>query len=385
MTVKGQEYAMFAASAGAHQATYAAAGRSSLAEAAGITGGARVSDLSEEGATVSWRTGSPTTTSVRVGSGPETLALTHTAADRTRTHRVTLGDLKPGQRYRFRVVSEDASGTVHVWPARNRPSASFRTRPADRTAPTLRGLRATSLPDGTAAVTWRTDERSTSRVRFGSDRSRLDRVGRDDTLTRRHRVVLTGLDAGRSYWLNASSTDRAGNSAEASRVVRLRTVGAGVADQTAAEFSTGTSTGRLAVSPADLGALTLRGPGTGTHTSAVVDSAQKVTWRRAVLRASLPAGSRVTLFARAGSRPVPDGSWSAWARADGPLRLAGRYLQYRVVLSATGAEVPSVGGIGFTHTGGRDHAPGEAITGREVGSQLQDLVEDWWAILGSNQ
>ena len=126
-----------------------------------------------------------------------------------------------------------------------------------------------------------------------------------------------------------------------------------MASQGATEFRTGRSSGALYVSSKGLGALTLRGPGSGTHVSAVIDTAQKVAWRRAVVLANEPPGSRVAVFVRTGGSALPDGTWSAWTRASGPLGLSGRYLQYRVELSASTAAVPSVTAVGFTNSGTR--------------------------------
>jgi hypothetical protein len=301
-------------------------------------------------------------------------------ADRTREHRVTVEGLKPGRTYSYRVVSQDATGRIRTWPAAGKPPATFTTLAADRRAPTLRGLRVSSLPDGTATITWSTDEPSASTVWFGTSRTRLDHRRVDGTSTRAHRVVLTGLEPGRVYWLRADSSDRSGNRASTGPAVRFSTVGSGVANQTAGQFRTGRSTGRLFVSSAGSGALTLRGPGSGTHTSAVIDSQQKVAWRRAVVVAKAPPGSQVAVFVRTGNTARPDGTWSAWKRATGPLGLSGRYLQYRVELSASTAAVPSVSGVGFTNTGTRHteselpSAADRAVDPRRVWSAIMSAI-----------
>jgi hypothetical protein len=347
MTVKGQQYAMFSASAGTYQATYAVAG------GAPSMSPAQSSGLTDDAVTLAWRTGEPATTSLLLGTSPRALATSETVAERTQTHRITTDGLRPDQRYFYRIVSRDSSGDVRVWPARDKAPAMFTTRRADTKAPRIHGVRALSLPDGTATVTWSTDEPSASIVRFGTSRTRLDSHRIDGTATRRHAVVLTGLEPGQVYWLRAGSTDPSGNKSSARRTVRLRTVGGGVASQTATEFRTGRSSGAMYVSSAGFGALTLRGPGAGTHVSAVIDTVQKVAWGQAVVHASVPSGSRLAVYARTGSTPVPNGTWSAWTRTrtGAPLRLAGRYLQYRVELSASTADVPSVTAVGFTNSG----------------------------------
>jgi hypothetical protein len=220
MTVKGQEYAMFAASGGTYQATYGAAARQSMTAA-------RTSERTSSGISVAWRTGAPASTVVRVGASAGDLSPATVRADRTRTHRASVDGLRPGRTYFYRVVSRDAAGAVRTWPARGEPPARFTTRKADRTAPTIRGVRAISRRDGTTMVTWSTDEASTSRVWFGRSPTRLDHSRVDGAATRRHRVLLTGLDPGRRYWLRAESTDPSGNTTTTRQVVRLRTVRTG--------------------------------------------------------------------------------------------------------------------------------------------------------------
>ena len=106
----------------------------------------------------------------------------------------------------------------------------------------------------------------------------------------------------------------------------------------------------------------------------LVDHAvQKVDWRRGVVRATTPKGSRVTVLVRAGSSHRPDRTWSAWQRADRPLGIAGRYLQYRVVLSASTSAVPSVSAVGFTHTG-TAHSEGEHPGTRDVADALRAVL-----------
>jgi hypothetical protein len=56
-------------------------------------------------------------------------------------------------------------------PQRAGAASAFAAR--DTRPPTVRAVRVLPLPDGTATVTWKTGERSDSRVRFGTRRGRL--------------------------------------------------------------------------------------------------------------------------------------------------------------------------------------------------------------------
>ncbi|WP_426244008.1 DUF4082 domain-containing protein [Nocardioides sp. LHG3406-4] len=344
MTVKGQQYAVFAASSGGHVAEYADGGSAAIA-------GARTTEVSSDTATLAWQTDAPASSTVLLGSTPQSLSPSATVAELTGRHLVSLDGLAAGRRYHYRLRSTAADGSVAVWPAPGAAPASFTTRGPDSRAPRIGDVRAFALPDGTARITWTTDEPATSVVRFG--RSRLGTLRRDDELTRRHEVVLTGLAARRSYGFRVESLDADGNTRRAA-VRRLRAAGAGVAVQTLEEFRTGTMSPGLTLDPRGFGSLTLAGRGRASYTSTVVDAHQKVDWRRAVLRGRLPAGTRATVTIRTGSTSTPGASWSTWSspRDHGDrLKQSGRYLQYRIALVATGSAVPSVAAVGFTHSG----------------------------------
>ena len=114
-------------------------------------------------------------------------------ADRTTRHRVDVAGLRPATTYHYRVVSVRPDGTRRTWPATGQPAATFRTPGADNQRPVVSGVTAFALPDGTAQVSWATNEPATSRVDFGRSATELTSSRADDTATREHTVVLTGL------------------------------------------------------------------------------------------------------------------------------------------------------------------------------------------------
>ncbi len=342
-TVKGQQYAMFAASGGSYQATYQAPAALALS--------APTSTSTADAATLTWESDQPGTSTIELGTSPTALTRKQTVADRTEEHRIAVDGLWADTRYYYRVSSTDSAGRQRFWPNRDGSPASFTTAATESTAPVVSGVDALSLPDGTTQVSWTTDEPATSRVLFDRSRGRLQHSRGDDDLVRKHLVVLTGLEAERGYWLQVRSEDASGNVGSSGDPVAFRTVAAGIAVQTAQEFRVGQPSGRLYVGDTGFGELTLRGPGSGSYLSPVIDSGLMVDWRRAVVKSSRPAGTTVAVLVRTGPTPTPDGAWSPWRRAEAPITTSGRYLQYRVDLTAVRSAVPSVSAVGFTHTG----------------------------------
>jgi methionine-rich copper-binding protein CopC len=358
-TVKGQAYAMFAAAAGSYTATYSPGGGALALSAATV-------QASSDGttATIAWKSGTPASTAVvydAAGPAPE---LVQAEATSSLSHSVTLDQLKPGRTYSYRLISVDSAGRSTTWPKRGQPAAKFTTPAADTTAPTIARIAVRPLPDGTAMVTWRTNEPASSRVTFGTSKTRLTRLAIDDKLVRQHAVVVTGLNANATYWFSVSSTDEAGNATKSPKARRFVSAGAGVADQSSLQFMAGKASG-VTVSSYEFGAITLSARAkTGTFVSHRMDAQAMVTWDRGFWYGSVPAGATVKISVRTGSTATPDSTWSRWA----PLTASGdrvvgdsRYIQYRVELtSSKGGKAPVLTAIGFTHNGNLPGSIGES-------------------------
>ncbi|TIC87557.1 hypothetical protein E8D34_10615, partial [Nocardioides sp. GY 10113] len=353
MTVKGQEYATFSAASGAWSATYAAAAAPTIAAA-------RVAESTEDSVTIAWSTEVPATSTVLLANGSEPLREVATETVRTTEHLIVLDGLAPGTTYRYRVLSRTPGGRTDTWPSPGQPTATFRSAAADDVAPSAAQLRVVSLPDGTARVAWTTSEPATSEVEY----ERVPGLGThhrlDEGLVRDHLVVLTGLRPDTTYAVRVRSVDGSGNTS-ASLSTSVLTRPAGVAVQTAESLRRGTVTGRLRIGEDGFGALALPSGGAGSYTSGVLDAGQKADWTDLALADLVsPAGSRWTLSVRTGSSPESDGTWSPWRQVSaGQVGGSGRYLQFRLTVTAPAGSRWSVSGIGFTHTGGLPRTEGE--------------------------
>ncbi len=184
----------------------------------------------DQTATIDWTTTKVATSEVLLGTTATNLKSAKAQGGSTRKHSLTVRGLKPGKRYYYRVVSTDTAGAKTTAPALTAPAATFVTAALDTVAPTATVPNITPLPDGTALVRWTTNEPTSSTVAYGSLATKLvERVMTED-LSTKHKVVLTGLTPGSTYWVRTKSADAAGN-VVITTAARFVTPAAGVAQQ----------------------------------------------------------------------------------------------------------------------------------------------------------
>jgi Domain of unknown function (DUF4082)/Bacterial Ig-like domain len=113
----------------------------------------------------------------------------------------------------------------------------------DAESPAINGVDVLPLPDGTASVTWSTDEAASSGVMFGLAADLLDGNAVDGTLAVSHDTMLTQLEPGQTYYYRIVSTDAAGNvstePAKDAPPARFVSAAKGVADHTLAALRMG--------------------------------------------------------------------------------------------------------------------------------------------------
>lgn len=113
----------------------------------------------------------------------------------------------------------------------------------DITPPIISNVVATPDVNGTAAITWTTDEASTSVTDYGTASNNLSQNNSDAALVINHSISLAGLIPGTTYYYQVSSADCSNNTASlsiASFTVPYP-VSACVEDMSAAHFATGTN------------------------------------------------------------------------------------------------------------------------------------------------
>ena len=116
-TVKGLEYASFAAASGTYTATYAPTGALAIAQPAHVV----TTQVKAAGqAVVTWGTTEPATSEVAIGTTPAALTHKHKLGDASRQHRVALAGLKRGTTYYYRITSRTRPATRCSTPPRLR-------------------------------------------------------------------------------------------------------------------------------------------------------------------------------------------------------------------------------------------------------------------------
>jgi hypothetical protein len=129
----------------------------------------------------------------------------------------------------------------------------------DQSAPVISNISAVPNSDGTALITWTTNEQADSRVDYGLTAGSLNGIASDSTPVTNHKVTLNGLTAGGIYFYRVTSKDFAGNSttAPAQPLSFTMPVPPCFSDQTTADFTPGTTDNTI-ISPEGNGAVTLK-------------------------------------------------------------------------------------------------------------------------------
>ncbi len=140
--------------------------------------------------------------------------------------------------YRATLTSSSPDAT----PAVARVAIGYSQGGPDTTPPVISALTATPDADGTATVTWTTDEPATSTVEYGIDGGPLDQSAGTPTPVTGHSVTLTGLQAGTTYAFRAVSTDGSSNT-RTSATDTFTTAPAALVDTTTGDFGAGSGSG----------------------------------------------------------------------------------------------------------------------------------------------
>jgi len=167
-----------------------------------------VSYITESSAIVTWETNEPATSQVMLCDPNEVCTWTEPQETLVTSHSVTLSGLEPDMTYHLTLISEDADGNENTSERDLTTSAQ-----ADVTPPVISGVVASSITDLTATITWKTNERATTQVEYGTTDAYGSTTPLDEELTRSHSARLTALEPSKTYHFKVTSKDGGGNEA----------------------------------------------------------------------------------------------------------------------------------------------------------------------------
>ncbi|MFI5894012.1 DUF4082 domain-containing protein [Actinoplanes sp. NPDC051513] len=339
-TIKGVEYAMFTAASGAYVAGYGstAAAAAPAVTATVLTAGSTSADVTLAGTTASQ-------TTIEYGTSAAQLSAKVVDGTQAANRTVQLDGLKPATTYWYRVRVTAPGGKTVVSPLHQ-----LVTDAPDAKAPATSKVSVLSRPDGTATVSWNTDEAAAATLQVGDQANALaDWPG--DLTGKQHSATVTGLKPQATYYYRVRSVDPSGNvtvwPALGKPAATFVSTAAGVADYTAP----GLRTGKASHTTVAAGGVRLAGSArTGTMVSRVLDAGQMVNWDRLSYQAAVPAGGKVRIYVRTGSTTTPGAGWTGWKLAGQGDRVVGgsRYAQYRVELTRGSGGSPVLRGVGIT-------------------------------------
>ena len=142
------------------------------------------------------------------------------------------------------------------------PGSYEATYALDETAPAISNVAHAASGDGTATITWDTDEISDSRVDFGTDPGSLIASASSPTPVTAHSVQISGLSSNTTYYYRVSSADAAANPrtdpAPPAPPRTFTTPGQSFADRTVADFTAGSPDANAWISQTVDGELILK-------------------------------------------------------------------------------------------------------------------------------
>ncbi len=174
-----------------------------------VTEGPVVLSVGDTTAVIRWVTDEASDSRVVLIKNGESLNQITGSMKPVKEHLVTLTELTPDSGYSFRVSSRDVPRNMSNQSA----DVNFTTASTgDATPPVIvQQANAVMVSDTTAMVSWGTDEYSGSQVDFGLAANDLRFRAGATGITADHKVALTGLTSGATYYYQVTSQDIAGN------------------------------------------------------------------------------------------------------------------------------------------------------------------------------
>jgi len=165
-----------------------------------------ISDITSDGAAIAWSTVEPAWGSVIYGK-TESYGDTAAAVLQGSAQKVTLSGLEPATTYHFAVMVTDGKGNELY---RSNDHMFDTVQLVNTTPPVVTGFKVIPT-NGSAVISWTTDNPSSSQVLYGADPSCSSSTVDDTRMVTDHMVRIIGLEANTSYYYRIRSVDADGN------------------------------------------------------------------------------------------------------------------------------------------------------------------------------
>jgi peroxiredoxin len=167
-----------------------------------------IKSVSERGAIISWKTSEPCISEIHYKTDTGETRIIKVSIKPEVHHTISLTGLDSGQKYYIKLKCQDNAGNI------NEPlERDFQTllSAADTMAPQLIGQPAVSVGDSSATISWATDEKAKSQVRYGPVTGDEFPTGSTDKFNTSHSLFLSGLSPSTTYHYRLISRDASGN------------------------------------------------------------------------------------------------------------------------------------------------------------------------------
>ena len=167
-----------------------------------------IKSVSDRGAIITWKTSEPCISEIHYKTDTGETRIIKVSTNPEVNHTVSLTGLDSGQKYYIKLQCQDNSGNI------NEPlERDFQTllSAADTLAPQLVGKPAVSVGDSSATISWTTDEKAKSQVKYGPSIGDEFPSAFTDKFNTVHSVFLSGLSPSTAYHYQLISRDASGN------------------------------------------------------------------------------------------------------------------------------------------------------------------------------
>ena len=166
-----------------------------------------IKSITDHGAVVTWKTDELCTSRLSYKTELGERYNSNGAVTPSRYHQADLSELESGKTYYITLLCQDAAGNE------SKQERTFQTllSAADTTAPQLIGQPSVSVDDNTATISWKTNEKAKSQVKYGLGAGYEFPSGPTNDFVNTHSIFLSGLSPNTAYHYQLISKDASGN------------------------------------------------------------------------------------------------------------------------------------------------------------------------------